>query len=86
MFSSDQIDWGRMGWGALVPGLPLLLAGGWMGVAHYVFGVPIHEGHGNGALASPGLILATTTAFVSCGALIVGMGICLIVASRKRGR
>lgn len=86
MFSSDHIDCGRIGWGALVPGLPLLLAGGGMGVAHYVFGVPIHEGHGNGALASPSLILATTAVFVSIGALFVGMGVCLIAGSRKRGR
>jgi hypothetical protein len=25
MFSSDQIEGGRMGWGFLVPGLPILL-------------------------------------------------------------
>ena len=84
MFSSDQIDWGRIGWGALVPGLPLLLFGGGMGIAHYVFGMPIRQGHGNGVLASPSLILASTTAFVFIGALFVAMGVWLITAFRRR--
>lgn len=86
MFRSDQIDWGRIGWGALIPGLPLLLAGASMGIAHYVFGAPIHEGRGNGALASPATILATTIAFVGCGALIVGLGVWLIAVSRRKVR
>jgi hypothetical protein len=86
MFSSDQIDWGRMGWGALIPGVPLFVAGAGMGIAHYVFKMPIHQGHGNGALASSNLILATTLAFVSGGTLAIGLGICLISASRKRVR
>lgn len=83
MSRSDQMQWGRVACGFLLLGLALVSFGAVFAVSHYVFGVPIHEGH-SGRLATDAEILTNVIAFGAGGGLFAFLGGAILLGRRGK--
>ncbi|HUO23559.1 MAG TPA: hypothetical protein VMU59_13675 [Caulobacteraceae bacterium] len=83
MFKSERMKWGRVAWGWLLLGLVFIAISIGVAVGHYAFGMPIHEGHSGGRLATSTEILTTLVAFGAGGSLFAVMGGAILLCRRK---
>ena len=82
---SDQMPWRRMAWQFLALGLVMVCLITAVAVGHYLFGVPIHEGHATPPrLATPAEILTILVALGGGGGLFAGIGAAILLLKNPK--
>lgn len=71
-----------LGW--VVLGLVVLVIVILVGIGHYILGVPVHEAHSGGRLATPAEVAETLIALGGGGFLFAALGRAVLIWLKKR--
>ena len=82
METSNMLRKIAVGW--LFLGLLGLAAATATSIGHYLFGVPIHEAHSGGRLATPMEVMENLLVLASVSGLFTVMGACILFLRRNK--